>query len=60
MVHWLADKGKLKLDENVANIWPEFGVNGKDQIKVNHILNHTSGLHNALAGVTEDQKLLCD
>ncbi|KAF5815508.1 putative carboxylesterase [Helianthus annuus] len=60
MVHWLADKGKLKLDENVANIWPEFGVNGKDQIKVNHILNHTSGLHNALAGVTEDPKLFCD
>jgi len=60
MVHWLADKGKLKLDENVANIWPEFGVNGKDQIKVNHILNHTSGLHNALAGVTEDKKLFCD
>ncbi|KAJ0944780.1 putative carboxylesterase [Helianthus annuus] len=34
MVHWLADKGKLKLDENVANIWPEFGTNKKDQIKV--------------------------
>ncbi|GKF34703.1 beta-lactamase domain-containing protein 2-like protein, partial [Tanacetum coccineum] len=34
MVHWLADKGKLKLDENVANFWPEFGTNGKDQMKV--------------------------
>ncbi|GKC40236.1 beta-lactamase domain-containing protein 2-like protein, partial [Tanacetum coccineum] len=33
MVHWLADKGKLKLDENVANFWPEFGRNGKEQIK---------------------------
>ncbi|KAI7725591.1 hypothetical protein M8C21_019267 [Ambrosia artemisiifolia] len=60
MVHWLADKGKLKLDVNVANIWPEFGTNGKDQIKVNQILNHTSGLHNALAGVTEDRTLFCD
>ncbi|PKI31273.1 hypothetical protein CRG98_048334 [Punica granatum] len=49
MLHWLVDKGKLKLEENVANIWPEFGSNGKDVIKVNHILNHTSGLHNALA-----------
>ncbi|XP_022001859.1 uncharacterized protein LOC110899286 isoform X2 [Helianthus annuus] len=37
MIHWLADKGKLKLDENVANVWPEFGTNGKDQIK------HASG-----------------
>nr|GEU86955.1 beta-lactamase domain-containing protein 2-like [Tanacetum cinerariifolium] len=33
MVHWLADKGKLKLDENVANFWPEFGTNGKEQVK---------------------------
>ncbi|XP_024996181.1 uncharacterized protein LOC112529237 isoform X3 [Cynara cardunculus var. scolymus] len=37
MLHWLVDKGKLKLDENVSNIWPEFGTNGKDQIK------HASG-----------------
>nr|GEX22233.1 beta-lactamase/transpeptidase-like protein [Tanacetum cinerariifolium] len=28
---------KLKLDENVANFWPEFGTNGKEQIK------HASG-----------------
>ncbi|KAK9065643.1 hypothetical protein SSX86_015044 [Deinandra increscens subsp. villosa] len=61
MIHWLADKGKLKLDENVADIWPEFGTNGKDQIKVNHVLNHTTGLHNALAGISEkDHKLFCD
>ncbi|KAL7601144.1 hypothetical protein Lser_V15G22831 [Lactuca serriola] len=61
MIHWLADKGKLNLDENVANIWPEFGTNGKDQIKVHHILNHTSGLHNALADNTRnDPTLFCD
>ncbi|KAI7750291.1 hypothetical protein M8C21_021142 [Ambrosia artemisiifolia] len=61
MVHWLADKGKLKLDENVANIWPDFGTNGKDQTKVNHVLNHTAGLHNALAGISEhDHALFCD
>ncbi|KAJ0103209.1 hypothetical protein Patl1_05415 [Pistacia atlantica] len=39
---------KLKLEENVAKIWPEFGSNGKDIIKAHHVLNHTSGLHNAL------------
>lgn len=61
MLHWLVDKGKLKLDENVANIWPEFGSNGKDQIKVHHILNHTSGLQNALANIyEEDPMLFCD
>lgn len=61
MLHWLVDNGKLKLDENVANIWPEFRSNGKDQIKVHHVLNHTSGLHNALASLPRENPLLfCD
>ncbi|KAJ0871889.1 putative transcription factor WD40-like family [Helianthus annuus] len=29
----LSSHRKLKLDENVAHFWPEFGTNGKDQIK---------------------------
>ncbi|VFQ60415.1 unnamed protein product [Cuscuta campestris] len=57
MLHWLVDKGKLRIDENVANIWPEFGSNGKDQIKVHHVLNHTSGLHNALADLARENPL---
>ncbi|XP_059662977.1 uncharacterized protein LOC132308779 [Cornus florida] len=58
MLHWLVDHGKLKLEENVANIWPEFRSNGKDLIKVHHVLNHTSGLHNALASLTRENPLL--
>ncbi|KAH1067203.1 hypothetical protein J1N35_032190 [Gossypium stocksii] len=58
MLHWLVDNGKLKLDENVANIWPEFRGNGKEHIKVHHILNHTSGLHNALADLRGENALL--
>ncbi|KAL5699462.1 hypothetical protein ACHQM5_030361 [Ranunculus cassubicifolius] len=54
MLHWVVDNGKLKLDENVANIWPGFGINGKDLIKVNHALNHTSGLHNAMSKAFAD------
>ncbi|XP_020578363.1 uncharacterized protein LOC110023342 [Phalaenopsis equestris] len=61
MVHWLVDKGKLKLDETIANIWPGFGINGKDLMKVYHVLNHTSGLHNAMADVIQNNPLLfCD
>lgn len=40
----LADRGLIDLDENVAKYWPEFGANGKDNIKVRHILAHTSGV----------------
>ncbi|XVE97222.1 hypothetical protein REPUB_Repub03eG0002100 [Reevesia pubescens] len=58
MLHWLVDNGKLKLEENVANIWPEFRGNGKEHIKVHHVLNHTSGLHNALADLRGENPLL--
>ncbi|KAK2994048.1 hypothetical protein RJ640_012318 [Escallonia rubra] len=61
MLHWLIDHRKLKLEESVANIWPEFKPNKKDAIKVHHVLNHTSGLHNALADLTlENPLLMCD
>ncbi|XP_010263230.1 PREDICTED: uncharacterized protein LOC104601555 isoform X2 [Nelumbo nucifera] len=58
MLHWLIDSGKLKLEENVANIWPEFRTNKKEFIKVYHVLNHTSGLHNAMADITRENPLL--
>lgn len=61
MVHWLVDKGKLKLEDTIANIWPDFATNKKDLIKVHHVLNHTSGLHNAMSDVMRDNPLLmCD
>ncbi|XP_073014376.1 uncharacterized protein [Typha latifolia] len=61
LVHWLVDKGKLKLEETIANIWPNFGSNKKELINVHHVLNHTSGLHNAMADVMKDNPLLlCD
>ncbi|KAJ0730693.1 putative carboxylesterase [Helianthus annuus] len=61
ILHWLVDKGKVKLEEKVANIWPEFSSNRKDLIKVHHVLNHTSGLQNALSSLVQDNPMvLCD
>ncbi|KAF9601950.1 hypothetical protein IFM89_024284, partial [Coptis chinensis] len=60
MLHWLVDNGKLNLEENIANIWPGFGINGKDLIKVHHVLNHTSGLHNAMSNTIVDPPLMSD
>ncbi|XP_068641683.1 uncharacterized protein [Aristolochia californica] len=61
LLHWLADNGKLKLEENVANVWSNFGSHRKDLIKVHHVLNHTSGLQNAMADVMKEKPLLmCD
>ena len=40
----LADRGLLDLDATVATYWPEFAANGKQDVKVRHLLSHTSGV----------------
>lgn len=40
----LADRGELDPDAPVARYWPEFAANGKDDVRVRHLLGHTAGL----------------
>lgn len=40
----LADRGDLDFDAPVARYWPEFAANGKDAVKVSHLMSHSSGL----------------
>ncbi|HEY5266593.1 MAG TPA: serine hydrolase domain-containing protein [Acidimicrobiales bacterium] len=40
----LSDRGELHFDEKVSTYWPEFAANGKSDIEVNHLMNHTAGL----------------
>ncbi len=40
----LVERGKLKLDDPAASIWPQFGFNGKDRISVRDLLTHYSGI----------------
>ena len=40
----LADRRALDFDENVATYWPEFAANGKETVKVWHLMNHAAGL----------------
>jgi CubicO group peptidase (beta-lactamase class C family) len=40
----LADRGELDFDAPVARYWPEFAANGKDGIKVRHLMSHSAGL----------------
>lgn len=40
----LADRGELDFDANVAEYWPEFAANGKENVKVWHFMNHAAGL----------------
>jgi CubicO group peptidase (beta-lactamase class C family) len=40
----LADRGQLDLYAPVAEYWPEFAANGKADVRVRHLLSHTSGV----------------
>jgi len=42
--HMLVDRGLLDMDKKVATYWPEFGANGKENVKVSHLLSHSSGV----------------
>lgn len=40
----LLENGHIRLDDSVTNFIPEFGLKGKEQITLRHLLTHTSGL----------------
>src|SRR5262249_35782297 len=40
----LAERGKLKLTDRVAEHWPAFGKHGKERISIEQLLLHTGGL----------------
>ncbi|KKY13209.1 putative beta-lactamase [Diplodia seriata] len=40
----LIERGLLSPYEKVSKYWPEFAVNGKEDIEVRHIMSHTAGL----------------
>ncbi len=39
----LADRGELDFDAPVAKYWPEFKANGKDRVKVSHVMSLLRG-----------------
>ncbi len=40
----LVDRGLIDLDAPVAEYWPEFAQNGKEELLVRHLMSHTAGL----------------
>ncbi|MBL8889520.1 MAG: DUF1343 domain-containing protein [Planctomycetaceae bacterium] len=61
----LCERGQLRLGQKVAEILPEFGINGKEAITIEQLLTHQSGLipDNALAdyehGPEESWRRIC-
>jgi CubicO group peptidase (beta-lactamase class C family) len=50
----LADRGLLDLDAPVAQYWPEFAANGKGDVRLKHVLSHTSGVSGWAQPVTQE------
>src|SRR5262245_43386650 len=40
----LVERGELTLDDRVAALVPKFAANGKDSVRVRHLMTHTGGL----------------
>lgn len=40
----LIDRGLIEAHTPVAEVWPEFGANGKQHVQFAHLLTHSSGL----------------
>ena len=60
----LIEKGLLDLDKPVADYWPEFAQNGKENIPVRYLFCHKSGLCGVREplqpGAFSDWELICD
>lgn len=44
VIHRLVEMGKVDYDTRIADFWPEFGCNGKEDMRVWHVLSYRSAL----------------
>ncbi len=44
LVHLLAERGQLGLDDPVAAHWPQFAQHGKGSVTIRHVLQHRAGI----------------
>ena len=56
----LADQGKLEMGRAVADYWPEFAANGKENVTVAQLFSHQAGLCGTDTSITKDQVLNTD
>ncbi|ETN69968.1 beta-lactamase [Necator americanus] len=50
----LADRGRLRYDDLVSKHWPGFAKNGKDNITIEWVMSHMTGLHYFDTPITEE------
>jgi CubicO group peptidase (beta-lactamase class C family) len=58
LVMW--ERGQIELNRPIAEVWPEFGKNGKEKITYRQILTHTGGFPDTPAELTYDKMVKWD
>ena len=58
VVHALAERGVLRYDTRIVELWPEFGAHGKAAATVRHALSQSVGVPGLPPGLTVED--LCD
>jgi CubicO group peptidase (beta-lactamase class C family) len=59
LVHLLAERGFISLDDRVADHLPAFGRHGKDRVTVRQLLTHRAGIP-TVPGALDDPSLLLE
>lgn len=60
LVHLLAERGRLGLDDPVAAHWPQYAQRGKDAITIRHVLAHRAGVPLASGSLLGDAAAMAD
>jgi CubicO group peptidase (beta-lactamase class C family) len=58
LLHTLAERGLVDYETPVREYWPEFGQNGKQEIKVRDLLCHEAGLYHVREMIDDAQTML--
>lgn len=58
LVHIMVDRGLLDYEARVAEYWPEFAQNGKEEITLRQVLSHQSGLYHIRQMVDDADRML--
>ena len=58
LTHILVSEGFLEYDTPIANYWPAFAQNGKENITLRHVLSHQSGLFDIRHTIDNAQVML--
>ena len=56
----LAEQGRLSLEDPVSKYYPEFKAPFWKDIKIKHLLSHSSGIPDARSGLTRQQRIYGD